>query len=171
MSAPYTAVAILRKPHGLSGAFSFVLHREPKTLKKLPPHFFILHKGAYLPHFVTAIELKDLQNGYIQFEEITTPEIAKHFNGSELFVEGNTLSTYFKKAVDDYGYLIGYTAYDSGRELGLLLDIIELPAQVLAVVQVRGHEVMIPLVDDLILSIDKRTKKILFTLPEGLVQL
>ena len=171
MSALYTAVGILRKPHGISGAFSFVLHREPKSLKKLPPHFFLQKGGAYLPYFVTTIELKDLKNGYIRFEEVTNPELAKLLNGSELFLEQKTINAYFKKDADDYGYLMGYTIYDGDRELGLIDDIIELPAQVLAIVQVQGNEVMIPLADDLIISIDKRTKRIVFALPDGLVQL
>jgi ribosomal 30S subunit maturation factor RimM len=37
------------------------------------------------------------------------------------------------------------------------------------VLTLDGEEVMIPLVDDLVLDIDKRKKKIVFAVPDGLI--
>jgi 16S rRNA processing protein RimM len=165
----YISVGILRKPHGLSGAFSFILTRELRSLKKHPTHFFLEVRGAFIPYFVSKIDLKDIFNGYINFEDVMTVEDARPLVNSELFLEEKVVSTFFKKAADEYGFLIGYTAYDKENELGLVKDILSHPAQILAEVDVKGEDVLIPIVDDLVIDIDKRKKKIVFDVPEGLI--
>ena len=55
------------------------------------------------------------------------------------------------------------------QNLGPIDEIMELPGQVLVVLQFNGEEVLIPLVDDLVLDLDKRKKKIVFAVPEGLI--
>jgi 16S rRNA processing protein RimM len=169
MPDSYTSVGILRKPHGLSGAFSFVLTRELKSLKKYPPHFFLEARGTYIPYFVSKFDLKDIFGGYITFEEVSKIEDAKALVNSELYLDNKTISTYFKKDADEYSFLIGYTAYDHETELGPVTDILSHPLQILAEINVNGAEVLIPLADDLVIEIDKRKKKIVFDVPEGLV--
>ena len=169
MSDNYISVGMLRKPHGLSGAFSFVLTRELRSLKKHPNHFFLEVRGAFIPYFVSKVDFKDIFGGYINFEEVTNLELAKVLTNSELYLDEKTISTFFKKAADEYGFLIGYTAFDKETELGTIQDIISHPAQILVEINVKGTEVLIPLVDDLVLDIDKRKKKIIFDVPEGLI--
>ena len=169
MPDSYTSVGILRKPHGFSGAFSFVLTRELKSLKKYPPHFFVEVKGTYIPYFVSKFDLKDIFGGYITFEEVSKIEDARALVNSDLYLDDKMISTFFKKDADEYGFLIGYTAYDKETELGPVAGILSHPAQILAEITVNGAEVLIPLVDDLVLEIDKRKKKIVFDVPEGLI--
>ncbi|MCW3126367.1 MAG: rRNA processing protein RimM [Bacteroidetes bacterium] len=169
MADHYTSVGILRKPHGLSGAFNFTLTRELRSLKKYPAHFFIEGKGGFIPYFVSAFAPADMFKGLISFEEVTKVEQAKILAGSELYLDDKTIASFFKKDVDDYGFLIGYMAYDGETELAPIEAIETLPGQVLAVLTLNGEEVMIPLVDDLVLDIDKRKKRIVFEVPEGLI--
>ena len=165
----YISVGILRKPHGLSGAFSFVLTRELKSLKKYPPHFFLEVRGAYMPYFVSKIDFKDIFGGYINFEDVIKVEDARALVNSELYLDEKVVSTFFKKAADEYGFLIGFTAYDKEIELGPVKDILSHPAQILAEIEVNGSEVLIPIVDDLVIDIDKKKKRIVFDVPEGLI--
>jgi len=169
MPDTYISVGILRKPHGLSGAFSFLLTRELRSLKKYPPHFFLEARGAYIPYFVSKIDFKDIFGGYINFEEITKLEDARALVNSQLYLEDKTVSQFFKKVANEYSFLIGYTAYDHDTELGPVTDILSHPAQILAEISVKGTDVLIPLVDDLVIEIDKRKKKIVFDVPVGLV--
>lgn len=169
MSDNYISVGMLKKPHGLSGAFSFILTRELRSLKKYPTHFFLEVRGAYIPYFVAKIDFKDIFGGYINFEDVSQLEQAKTLNKSDLYLDEKTVSTFFKKAADEYGFLIGYTAYDKEIELGPIQDILSHPAQILAEININGNAVLIPLVDDLVLDIDKRKKKIIFDVPVGLI--
>ena len=167
--ADHISVGILRKPHGLSGAFNFSLTRELKSLKKHPAHFFLEGKGGFVPYFISSFDLKDMFTGLLTFEEVDSVEKAKQLTGCELYLNEKLVNSFFKKDTDDYGFLIGYAAWDGDRELGTVSAIEELPGQVLAVLDVAGAEVMVPLVDDLVVEIDKRKKKVVFELPEGLV--
>jgi 16S rRNA processing protein RimM len=169
MPDTYTSVGILRKPHGLSGAFSFVLTRELKSLKRHPTHFFLEVRGAYIPYFISKIDLKDIFAGYINFEEVTKLEQAKPLVNSGLYLDSQTVSAFFKKEAAEYDYLIGYTAYDKETALGPISEILSHPAQILVSVTMNGTDVLIPLVDDLVIDIDKRKKKIIFDVPDGLI--
>ncbi|MBS1622971.1 MAG: 16S rRNA processing protein RimM [Bacteroidetes bacterium] len=167
--ADHISVGILRKPHGLSGAFNFSLTRELKSVKKHPAHFFIEGKGGFIPYFIVSFDLKDMFTGLLTFEDIDSVEKAKQMTGCELYLDEKTVGSLFKKDQDDYGFLIGYQAWDGERALGTVAAIEEMPGQVLAVIDMAGEEVMVPLVDDLVAEVDKRKKKIVFELPEGLV--
>jgi 16S rRNA processing protein RimM len=50
-------------------------------------------------------------------------------------------------------------------------DILSHPAQILAEITINGSEVLIPIVDELVIEIDKRKRKIVFDVPEGLISI
>ena len=166
------AVGKLGKPHGVNGAFRFYMHRELKNNKKQPKHFMLLQKGSMLPWFISKIQWLAYNEGLIHFEDITTPEQAKQFAGSELYLSEKDASTYFKKEDEGFDYLTGYTAIDEETGvIGLIEEVIENPAQILLQVNRNGNEVLIPLVDDFVVEINEAEKEILLTLPEGLLDL
>jgi 16S rRNA processing protein RimM len=100
---------------------------------------------------------------------VATVEEAKALVNSDLYLEEKAVSSFFKKSADEYGFLIGYTAYDKEKALGLVKGILSHPAQILAEIDVNGSDILIPIVDGLVLEIDKRKKKIVFDVPEGLI--
>ncbi len=172
MVETYIAVGKLLKPHKLAGAFRFMLSRNLKTNKKFPKHFMVLQKGAYLPYFVQEVELTGFNEGLLKLEEINTPEQARSLTGHELYLTEKEMNTYFTKDAETLDFLVGYVVLnEEGVELGKLTEVMETPAQVLATIQHNGREVMIPLVDDFILEINKRRKVITVNLPEGLLDL
>jgi 16S rRNA processing protein RimM len=163
----YISVGKLRKPHGISGAFAFILDREPKALVKVIPHFFMEIKGDYLPYFVSGMDWLDTETGYVQFEEINTPELAKRYSGTALYMEEGMVSKYFKKERQDPADLLGYMLVDGEIEVATIVDITETLAHPIAVLD-RGGELLIPLVEDWLVDIDHRHKRIIMNLPEGL---
>ena len=54
-------------------------------------------------------------------------------------------------------------------ELGLISEVVENPGQVLLSISKDGREIMIPFVEDFIVSLNKRKKEIVLSLPDGLV--
>ena len=118
MADTYISVGKLKKPHGLLGVFSFSMVRELKSLKKYPPHFFVEVRGNYIPYFVKDLDMKDIHSGYISFEEITNPEEARPLVNMEIYLQEKTVSAFFKKDADEYGFLVGFMAYDRDTELG-----------------------------------------------------
>lgn len=172
MAADYISVGKLIKPHKLGGAFRFMLSRTLKSNRRFPKHFMLLHKGSYLPYFVESLELTGLNEGLLKLEEINTPEAARNFSGSELYLAENEVKNLFTKNAETLDFLIGYIAVDEVTgELGPIGEIMETPAQVLATIRHAGREVIVPLVDDFIVAINKRKKQIVLKLPEGILDL
>ena len=168
----YIAIGKLGKPHGISGAFRFLLHRELKAKSKTPKYFMLEIKGSYLPWFIKSIEWTGFGEGIILFDEIINPEKAKQYTACELFMPEKDVNTFFKKDAESLHELIGYNVSDQDAgELGLIIDVFENPGQVLLSINYNGKEIMIPFVDDFVLELNKRKKTILFSLPEGLLDL
>jgi 16S rRNA processing protein RimM len=166
------SVGKLGKPHGVNGAFRFYLQRNLKNTKKLPKHFLVQEKGSLLPWFIAKIQWVDHNEGFITFEEITTPEKAKLYSGRELYLSPKDVATYFKKEEGEFEYLIGFTAIDEETgEIGIIEELIENPAQILMQVRSPKGEILIPLVDDFVVDVNEETKEIILTLPEGLLDL
>lgn len=172
MADNFISVAKLRKPHKISGAFRFQLLRELKNPKKLPGHFMIEVKGQCLPFFVKNIEILGLDEGIIQFEEITTPEQAKTYNGKELMLDSKIVAQYFKKDSADFDFLVGFELRNALNEkVGVINEIVENTMQVFVAVKTTTGEPLIPLVDDWILEINKKGKYIMMDFPAELLDL
>ena len=69
-----------------------------------------------------------------------------------------------------YQQLIGSQVYlQSGDLIGVVEEIVKLPGQDLLSVNKGGKEVLIPMVKQIIVSIDVQTKTIVVNPPEGLL--
>jgi len=166
----YISVGKLGKPHGLSGAFRFFLDRELKSRNKVPAHFLLNLKGSFMPWFIKTIEWTGFNEGFVLFEEVSSPEKGKQYTGTELFLSEKDITAFFKKDAESLDYLKGYKAIDETEgEIGIIEEVVENPGQVLLSVNKDGKEVMIPFVEDFVISLNKRRKEIILSLPEGLV--
>ncbi len=171
-SEEYIPVGKLGRPHGISGAFRFQLTRTLKSLKKLPAYFLMEEKGRLVPFFVTSVELQGWDSGLLKLEGIETPEAAKKHSGNTLYLKEKEVKAFFEKDADSIEYLIGYKLVDDASgTIGEITELLETPGQVLAVVAGNGKEYTIPLVDDLIVEINKRKKELRMNLPEGLLEI
>lgn len=173
MAEKTISVGKLGKPHGISGAFRFLLDRPLKSKKKAPPYFLIESKGTFTPFFIVSIEWLGLSDGFIQFEEVKSPEEARRYSGTALHLYEKDSQTLFAKNQDQIGFLVGYTIIDEELgEVGVISALIDNPAQLLAnVTTMAGDEVMIPLPDEFIVDINKKRKELTVTLPEGLLDI
>ncbi len=173
MAESFISVGKIGKPHGLTGAFRFVFFRELKSKKKIPAHFMFYKNGNYLPWFVRELEWNGFNEGFLSFEEITTPEKAKQFSGTEIYVSEKEAETFFKDNAGVYDFLIGYKANEETEGLiGEVTEIMENPGQLLCVLKNKDEkEIIIPFVEEFIMKIDKRKKEIYFCLPDGMLEI
>lgn len=173
MAESFISVGKIGKPHGLTGAFRFVFFREVKNKKKIPAHFMFHKNGNFLPWFVKELEWNGFNEGFLSFEEITTPEKAKQFSGSEIYVSEKEAEIFFKDDAGVYDFLIGYKAYEEAVGLiGEVTEIMENPGQLLCVLKTANEqEIIIPFVEEFIMKIEKRKKEIHFCLPDGLLDI
>ncbi len=172
MAEKYISVGKLGKPHGLSGAFRFMLNNKLKNKKKQPLHFTVESNGSYLPWFVKEIQWSSDTDGFVFFEEISTPEEAKKLSGMGLFLAEKDFKLLFSSKIEIIDNQIGYEAIDiKNGKIGTISGMVKNQSQLLCEVKTAKDEIFIPFIDKFILEIDKRKKQVIFKLPEGLLNL
>ncbi len=68
--------------------------------------------------------------------------------------------------------VIGFKVLDSRHgDIGILVNILPLPHQSLLQITKGKREILIPLVDEIIQQVDRNTKTIFITAPEGLIEI
>ncbi len=131
--------------------------------------FVEMVRGSQLPYFLEQAKAKSNTETWLKFEGIDSKEAASALLQKQVWM----LEADFEKAVAPNATiaLLGYMVVEAGNEIGLVSEIIEQPHQVLCAVMVDEKEVLIPLNESTLKNIDRRKKKILVELPEGLLDI
>jgi 16S rRNA processing protein RimM len=169
----YNAKILLGKITKVYGFDGTVIVRLEKNLKAEIPvlkSVFLETDGKPVPFIISE---SDYQGGDIlrlKFDGYSTVEKVTGFMGCRVYLTSDATS---KKSDKDQGELRGYKVrLADNRFLGVVTEVIENPGQWLFNVNTtKGEEILIPLHEDLIISIDKRKKIIRMDLPEGLTEI
>lgn len=158
------------KPHGTRG--NLVLKSDTTAFDAVDCQYLVCDiDGILVPFFIEEYEFKDDETLFIKLEDIDTSEQARFFTGREVFLPKKYLDELPQDELT-WDYFTGFKVRD--REAGLIGTITGVDTSTpntLFVVEQEGRELMIPAVEELIVKVDKKKKEILFTLPQGLLEL
>ena len=135
---------------------------------------FVKINGHPVPYFPEAIEEdKELS---VRIEEIASREEAQVLSGKIIFLRAEDLHSIVPddlgSQLSQYQRWLGFTIIDENQgEISKIKDFVELPQQLLAVLDYQEKEVLIPFQTELILDLDESAQTILMDLPEGLLDL
>lgn len=132
---------------------------------------FIEVRNALIPFFIERSQLHKSNLLRVQFEGVNTENDADALLKSDVFLplellpklEGNTF--YFHEVI---GFLITDKNYG---DVGQIVGINDTTAQAIFEIEKDGKEILIPMNDDFILKVDRKTKTIFVETPEGLIDL
>lgn len=127
-----------------------------------------------VPLFFGSFERRGVSGAIVAFDDLDTPERAAELIGRELSIEIEA-----DEANDDEFYmedLIGFAAEvvdEQGASVakGRVADYYDSEANPLLVLELDGREVLVPAVEEFIVHIDFEGERIVFLLPEGLMEL
>ena len=126
--------------------------------------------GKLVPFFIDRIEPQAGAKFILKFEDLDTIQEAEKLKSTALYLP----LTELPELEEDQFYfheVIGYAIIDEALgELGKVADFYEMPNQDLMAMMYNGHEVLIPVADEIILKTDKAAKKLFVKLPEGLLE-
>lgn len=157
------------KTHGLKGELVIVIDADnPQEYSEMESIFVEVNKKL-IPFFIDRIKLSG-SKAIIKFEEIDSIDQAKGFKGSRIYLSLDVLPDL------DKGYyfheLIGFQVADSKEgELGIISGVFDAGSQDLIAMQYKEKEVLIPLTDEVVTKVDKKSKTIYTTLPDGLLDI
>ena len=160
------------KPHGLRGEVQIYLDvDDPQAYTELESVF--VQKGQGLvPFFIASMAVRG-EKAIVAFEGTETLEQAQELKGLSLFLP---LSTLPPLAGDRFYYheIIDFLLIDESLgEVGVIKDVFDGGNQMLLSVihSSSKKEILIPLQDELIRSVDREEKAIRMKLPEGLIDI
>jgi 16S rRNA processing protein RimM len=171
ISQNYLQIGTLRKPFGSNGFIKLQIDEDLEEILEEIQHLYILEAGHYLPYFIE--EVKFGADIAIKFDEMHSPEDSKVLSNKEVFISDDQidLSKYSesmaKVAIEGFEVI----DFSTQAMLGKVSEILEYPAQTLAKVKSNDHEFLFPIVDDYLVKIDLKSKKLYVSLPEGLIDM
>jgi 16S rRNA processing protein RimM len=143
---------------------------EPELYENLESVLVEINKNL-IPFFIENGSLHKNDFLRVKFEEVDSEEEADSIIGCEIYLpltmlpklEGNKF--YFHE-------VIGFDVED--KRLGIVGEIVSIndsTAQPLFEVLNNGVEILIPMIDHFLVEIDRKNKKVVMNLPEGLIEM
>jgi len=168
MAEDYFQIGTITKTRGLKGELQvYIAFEEPEKLKF--NSLFIELAGKLVPYFVTFFKLPMKNVAYLLLEDVDTIEKASLLVKKNVFLPNKIKP---KKKKNEFGLkdLLHFIAIDKDEgELGEIIEIQEFPQQLIATVSYKNQEVLFPLNESIIKSIDVVKGVVLVDLPEGLL--
>lgn len=155
------------KTHGLKGEIQVFLDVDNPLDYQNLESVFVKQGNALVPFFLEYIQVNP-KKSITKFEEVDAIEEAERLVGQELYLPLNALPE-LSEGEYYYHQLVGLTMVEDGKELGVVDQVYEIAPQNLLSIQHQGKEIMIPINDEIIRSVDFEKQTIEAKLPEGLL--
>ena len=170
--AGYVRVGFISKPHGVKGHLRCELESAFEADVKRVGVTFIAQKGGLVPFFVEELT----SSGMIRFEDIDTKEAAKDLANQPVYMRETDVRSLndILDAGDDLplASFTGFVLVDiEGQDIGVIKEVVQYPEQLMAVVDVNGQDVLVPLNETFIQGVDPEQSAIWVDLPDGLLDI
>jgi 16S rRNA processing protein RimM len=159
----------ITKLSGYEGAVTVKLEKIFSENIPLMESVFLEIEGRPVPFFISGSEYSGADILKLSFEGYESIEKVREFIGCRIFLtSGKPVNTH----PDDLTSLKGYLVLVHGNILGTITDIIQNPGQwLLSISTPSEKEILIPLHNDFIVSIDDTKKTINMDIPDGLTDI
>jgi len=156
--------------HGLKGEL-LLKHelRKKSSLKGLETLFIEQSKNSFLPWFIESAKIKNEEEVYVKLDGVDTREAAAALTRKEVWLTEEDFKKYAAKSSPSN--LLGYTIINEEKPLGEIVEVIEQPHQMLCKIEISQREVLIPLNESTLKKIDHKDKKVIVSLPAGLLDI
>lgn len=160
------------KPHGLEGGLRFAIKDEYLEDFLSVEVIFIEEKGQPVPYFIEDVKG---QHFVVQLEGVSSKEQASSIANKKVSIRTADLipeeDKTYRPDEAEYEFCVGYVMMDEVLgEIGEIIEIVEYPQQEMASINYKEKEILIPLNNDFIKEIREKEKKIIMSLPEGVVE-
>lgn len=158
------------KTHGIKGEISIRIDADsPQNYRQLS-HIFLEIRNGLVPFFISKMGIHT-DKAYVKLQDIDTVEAAAGLAGLDIYLPLELLPK-LKGNKFYFHEVTGFTVIDTvAGELGPIEKVLEYPGQALFQIFSSGREVLIPIRDELIEKVDRRSKTIFINAPEGLIDL
>lgn len=163
-------IGLFTKPHGIKGEIGLMTSSD--VFDDSEDLYIVCDMdGILVPFFVEDFRYKTDNVILLKLKNVDDEQAAREFSNREVFYP-------LDKMEDDligditWDSFIGYRVVDEALgELGAITDVDESTINVLLQIDHKGKEILLPAVEELILSVDHENKTLTVSVPEGLLDL
>ena len=159
------------KPHGIKGEISLVTNCDVFD-ESDDPYVICEMDGILVPFFIEEYRYKSDSVILVKLKNVDDEKAARGFSNLEVF--------YSLEEVDEDD-LIGEMTWDNFigdwveddtiGEIGEIVNVDEYTINVLLQIDYKGEELLLPAAEELILSVDHEKKRLIVSIPDGLLDL
>ncbi len=159
----------ITKPFGYKGEVDIFLDvDEPQSYAHLDAVFVEL-KGQLIPYFVESIRIKN-NHAVVKFQDVVEAFVPSLI-GAKLYLPLSALPKLSGKKFY-YHEVLGFSMNDAKHgAIGILENVMDNGPQ--AIFQIKhssGKEILIPILDDFLVEVNRETRTITTNAPEGLIE-
>lgn len=163
-------IGYISKARGLKGELQLFFEFDDYVELELDT-VFIGMDGKLVPYFVERVKILPNRTAYVFFDDVDHIDKAQPLLRKQVFLPNSKLP---ERHPDDFRLtdLKGYTVVDKTYgTLGEIAEVHQYPQQHVAAVMHKGNELLFPLADEWMLSVDKERSVLEVDLPEGLIDI
>ncbi len=123
--------------------------------------------GLYVPFYIESRRRKSDTVDLIKIDGVDSEADAAPLLGAPVFLKKDEIA----ESDDEWGGLEGYKLYNGDIEVGIITAIDDQTENQLFIVEAASGEVLIPIVDEWVETVDDAAKVIKMRLPDGLVDI
>lgn len=158
---------------GLNGGLEIFIDADnPRRYEALDSVFLDIN-GKLVPFFIKSLRFSSRPgHAILHFEDIKTQDEIADFIGLHLYLPLNTLPVLTGK--DFYFHeIVGYNFFEQKtmQPLGLIHEIRAEGPNPICIVKNDDQDILIPLVREWIVELDRKNKRLVMNLPDGLLTL
>ncbi|WP_018343322.1 ribosome maturation factor RimM [Cytophaga aurantiaca] len=159
------------KAHGVKGEVLVQVFSDDLTDYETLESVFVEIKQKQIPFFLTSFNFATQKRCILSFEDITTVEQAKPLVGADIYIPISQMAEADESRVS-YQALMGFDVIDSIQgKLGVISNFFQKTGQDLLMMDYKDAEILIPVTEEIVHSVDVKTKQVLTTLPDGLIEI
>lgn len=159
----------ITRTHGLKGNVVLKLDTDQPEMYQKLEGIFVEIDGLLVPFFVETQQWTKDNSKIISFKNIT-PQMVEQLINRNVYLPLSTLPKLTGKQFY-YHEVIGFSIRQTdGTNCGNITAINDQTAQHYFILDLEGKEIIIPIIKDWIISLDREKKKIEMSLPEGLLE-
>jgi 16S rRNA processing protein RimM len=169
IAEPLTVIGKFVRYHGFKGELVIALEPLVKKYIQKAEWVFINIDNSPIPFFIDTLSVTGDQTAIIKLKGIDKEKQMPELLQQDVFI----LSSLFpaRRIKAEQNELEGYAVLSDDKEIGIAQEILDYNGNLLLQIFSNGNEILLPINDESIVSVDKRKKKIVVNLPEGLLDL
>lgn len=166
-------IGTFNKPHGVQGELAFTFTDDIFD-RCSSPYIVCEIDGIFVPFFIEEYRFRSDTAALIKLEDVDTEDAAREFVNRDIYYP----KAYIENDADGErsvpgDFFLHFAVYDTEKGLlGHIVDVDMSTVNVLFVVEREGGgELLVPAIDDWVISVDEEAKKLVMHVPEGLLDL